>query len=296
MEHIHCGVLRGSIIGPSLFFIFINDLYCAIRYCSVHHILDEANLLNNKNSVKRRSKQTNQDLKYLTNWLNANKIFLNVSKTKFVLFKSLGKLTNVPLKLKLKGKRLYPPNSVNLINIDEKINWKQQISNTAIKLNEINDVSSKLRHFIERKTLKSIYHAIFEPHLYYFSLVWTQISNSVKRLFVLQKKFLWIIYYLNNNAHASPLFRELNILKLPDGISQENCLFINKYFNKRLCTIFKNWFTISSDFHTYSTCWPNLGCIIVPPNTKLYGMTSVNISTICTWNFLQKLNKNNLFC
>ena len=92
--------------------------------------------------MKRRNKQINQDLKNLANWLNANKIFLNVSKTKFVLFKSLGKLTNVPLKLKLNGKRLYPTNSVKyLINIDEKLNWKQQISNIAIKLNKANGVS-----------------------------------------------------------------------------------------------------------------------------------------------------------
>ena len=103
------------------------------------------------------------------------------------------------------------------INIDE--NWKQQISDTAIQLNKVNGILSKLRHFIDRKTLKSIYHAIFEPHLYYSSLVWAQNSNSIKRLFVLQKKFLRIIYLLNYNAHTSPLFRDFNILKLPDKIA-----------------------------------------------------------------------------
>ena len=59
------------------------------------------------NSVKRMNKKVSQDLKNLTNWLNANKICLNVSKTEVVLFKSSRKLTNVPLKLKLNGKRLY---------------------------------------------------------------------------------------------------------------------------------------------------------------------------------------------
>ena len=70
-----------------------------------------------------------------------------------------------------------------------------------IKLSKANSTLSKLRHFINRKTLKSIYHAIFEPHLYYSSLVWAQNSNSIKKLFVLQKKSLRIIYFLNHNAH-----------------------------------------------------------------------------------------------
>ena len=81
------------------------------------------------------NKQVNQDLKNLTNWLDANKICLNVNKTEIALFRSSRKLTDVPLKLKL-GKRLYPINSVNYlgINIDENLIWKQQISDTAIKL------------------------------------------------------------------------------------------------------------------------------------------------------------------
>ena len=165
----------------------------------------------------------------------------------------------------------------------------------AIKLNRANAIISKLRYFIDRKILKSVNHAMFEPYLCYSSLVWAQNLNSIKRLFVLQRKSVRIIYFRSRNVHTSPLFREFNILKLPDKIALENCLFINKYFNKCLPTLFKNWFTFSSDFHTCSTCWSNLGCLVVPShNTKLYGRNSVNISAIYKWNYLQKLNENNI--
>ena len=105
LEHTQCGVPQGSILG-TLFLIYINDLNYAIRYCSVHHFADDTNLLNYNNSVKRMNKQIIQDLKNLTNWLNANKICQNVSKTEVVLFKLSRKRTDVPLKLKPNGKRL----------------------------------------------------------------------------------------------------------------------------------------------------------------------------------------------
>ena len=138
--------------------------------------MDDTNFLNYNNSVKRINKQVNQDLKNPTNCLNANKIFLNVSKTEVGLFKLQKKGKDVPLKLKLHGKTLYPPNFVKYhgINIDENLNWMSQISDIDIKLNKSNAILFKLRHFIDRKAPKSIYHAIFVPHLYYFSLVWTQ--------------------------------------------------------------------------------------------------------------------------
>ena len=266
-EHIHCGVPQSSILGPLLFLIYTNYLNYAIRYSSVYHFADDTSLLNYNNSVKRMNNQVNQDLKNLTNWLNAGKICLNVSKREVVLFKLSGKLIHVPLKLKLNGKRLYSTNSVKYlgINIDENLNWKQQTSDIAIKLNKGNGILSKLRYFI-----RTIYHATFESHLYYSSLVWAQNSNSIKRIFVLQKKSFWIIYFLHDNAHTSPLFREPNILKLSHKITLEKCLLLNKYFNKCLPTIFKNWSTLSSDFHTYNTHWSNLGCIVAPPhNTNL---------------------------
>ena len=115
-EHVVCGVPQVYILGPLLFLMYINYLNCAIIYCSVYHFADDTNLLNYNNSVKKKdkmNKQVNQDLKNLTNWLNANRICLNFTKTEVVSFKLSRKLTDVPLKLKLSGKILYATNSVS---------------------------------------------------------------------------------------------------------------------------------------------------------------------------------------
>ena len=128
LEHIYCGVPQVSILWPLLFLIHINDLNGVIRYCPVHHFADDTNLLNYNNLVKRMNKQVHQDLKNLTNWLNANKIFLNVGKREVVSFKSSKKIIDAPLKLKLNGKRLYSTKSLKYLRkkIDEKMNWKKR--------------------------------------------------------------------------------------------------------------------------------------------------------------------------
>ena len=125
---------------------------------------------------------------------------------------------------------------------------------------------------------------------------WAKNTNLIKRLLVLQKKSLQIMHFLKRNAHASNLFKNLNILKLPDKISLENCIPICKYFNHSLSKSFKNWFTLATASHTHSTRWSNSGCLKIPSlKTKLYGRHSDNISTTYTLNYLQKLHVNILF-
>ena len=96
-----CGIAQGSILGSLLFLIYINYLYFAIKYCKVHHFANNTDLLNFNNSIKKINNQVGHDLKYLSYWLNANKICLNVSKTEVVVFKSIRKQTEVALKFKV---------------------------------------------------------------------------------------------------------------------------------------------------------------------------------------------------
>ena len=82
-----CGVPQGSILGPLLFLIYINDMNIAIKNSIVHHFADDTNLLYSHKDPKILRLKMNEDLKLLFTWLCANRLSLNVSKTEFILFK-----------------------------------------------------------------------------------------------------------------------------------------------------------------------------------------------------------------
>ena len=115
----------------------------------VHHFADDTNLINFNSSIKVINKQVNKDLKTLSNWLNAYKICLNVSKTELVLFRSAKKQLDFGLKLKLNGKRLYTTNSVKYlgVKIDEHLTWKPQIDGISTKLNKANAILCRSKNF-----------------------------------------------------------------------------------------------------------------------------------------------------
>ena len=84
LTKINCGVPQGSVLDSLLFLLYINDLNEAIKFCKVHHFADDTNLLYLGKSIKKLNKFVNIDFKNLVNWLNANKLSLNVKKLKWL--------------------------------------------------------------------------------------------------------------------------------------------------------------------------------------------------------------------
>ena len=137
--------------------MYINDLNQISKFCKVHHFADDTNLLHFSKLVNGL-KYVNLDLKNLTYWLNANKISLNVKKTELVIFKHQRKKLDSPIKIKLSHKRFNPFRSVKYlgIKIDENLNWKQLIHDTAIKLNRANALLYKIKNSVNRHILRTI--------------------------------------------------------------------------------------------------------------------------------------------
>ena len=208
-----------------------------------------------------------------------------------ILFKPTKKSLDYQLKLKLNGKRLYQTSSVKYlgIKIDQYLNWQDHINNIAIKLNKANVMLYKVRQFVNQRTLISIYHTIFDSHLNYASIVWGQTKSSSNMVFIIQKRALRAIHFKGKFDHTSFLFSASNIIKLPDKISIENCLFVSKSLNNQLPEIFNNWFVFSSDTHRYETSCSAKGMLKVKSfNTKSQGKEAIIYSAINTWNSLQK--------
>ena len=106
----------------------------------VNHFADDTIRLHFSKSVNKLYKYINFDMKNLTDWLNANKVSLNVKKTELVIFKHKKKKLEYPISLTPSRKRLYPSNLIKYlaVKIDANLNWKDHIHDIATKLNRAN--------------------------------------------------------------------------------------------------------------------------------------------------------------
>ena len=113
--------------------------------------------------------------------------------------------------------------------------------------------------FVNAYILKSVYCTLSESHINYTCFIWGQNISRINCLYILQKKALRIISVKECNAHSSHLCQYFKIIKIVDKVKTENCLFINKYTNNKLPSIFTNWFTFSSLSHNYQTLFASKG-------------------------------------
>ena len=237
----------------------------------------------------------NADLKHLVNWLNVNKISLNVKKTEMIIFKSKQKKFEGDLKIKLSGKRLYPTESVKYlgVKIDTNLSWQYHVNDLSVKQNRANALLFTMRKYVSCKILRSIYFAIFDFYLSYYCLVWAQNCSTIQRIVILQKKAIRSINFQSSNFHTSYLLKQSSILKFQDKICLENVLFITKSLNNLSPSAFNTWFSFSSDRHNYETSSFTQGNLTKRfCKTNKYGKYSIIVSALELWNKIQKQLKN----
>ena len=156
-KNIMCGVPQGSILGPLLFLLYINDMHRAVKHSIIHHFADDTNLLYSNKNLKQLRKRINEDLKLIFNWLCANRLSLNVGKTEFIIFKPKRKSLKERITLKLNGVTLYESPKIKYLGLimDDRLTWKFHIFELRKKLNKSVGMIYKMRNVCPQRVLLS---------------------------------------------------------------------------------------------------------------------------------------------
>ena len=284
------GVPQGSVLGPLLFIIYINDLPNALIFSDPSLFADDTCLLYSNWSLRLIEKRLNIDLKRLFKWLCANKISLNLSKTEVLLFHNVHKTINHNVRLKLNGKVLYFSHSVKYLGVylDDLLSWKSHFVMLYTKLRKANGLISKLRHFAPKSILLKFYNSFFESHLRYACQIWAQDPNSCKRIFKLQKQCVRLLTFSNFHASSSPIFLDLRILKLPDLVKLLNIISISSVLTNSAPQALINIYSLNQYSDSHNTRGYALGLLVRPvKRTKSYGLNSIVYQSVVQWNELQ---------
>ena len=218
-KNITCGVPQGSILGPLLFIIYINDMHNAVNKSKIYHFADDTNLLFSADSSQKLHKEINDELKLIFDWLCANRLSLNVAKTEFIIFRPPRKKLEQRVYLKLNGVKIYESTKIKYLGIilDNRLTWKHHVHELSKKLNRAVGMIYKIRDNCSDSVLRSLYFSLFNSHLTYALSVWGNCDAiHSNKLLLLQKKIVRAISFAKFHDPSKPLFKELNILSFDD--------------------------------------------------------------------------------
>ena len=263
-KRIETGVPQGSILGPSLLVIYMNNIQTASERLNFILYADDMILTSTlctftqevNHDVNHMSYLINLLLSKISDWLAVNKLSLNTDRTKFMIFHNHQKVIStheIPCLVinKMGTERVNEFNFYGL-TINEFMNWISYPSKIANKISRTLGIMNRLKRYLPLSAMKLMYDYLVLSHLQFRITCW---GFERERILRLQKRALQIMMNSKYNAHTDPLFKDLEMLKVK-VIFDVQCLKLwYKFINNELPHFFKSMFTYNHElYETETSC------------------------------------------